>query len=302
MVSIFNNQLMPGLMITQAWPEVRGEAALTLAAFEKAVALDFFQAHQVVDVPGHETRMAIGSLMQQSGRILTYSLGRRQTIEGLNLASLDKQHRVETVRAVASYFDEALELQAPYVQVLSGLAPELETDRIRALAFLEESMKVLAEAAAQRNLILLIEPLDTAAHKKNALGSTRESVALLEAVGSPVLRLCFDTAHARLNGEDIESVLDIAAPYIEEFHFCNCVIDPEHALYGDHHIPFGAPGWLDTRAMAGIFKKGRAVGMWNASKPLRTFCEIRRPETISHTNIIRQYQTFLESAWERSFD
>jgi hypothetical protein len=96
-------------------------------------------------------------------------------------------------------------------------------------------------------ITLRIEPLDVSAHKKNTLGSTQEAIALCEAAerAGERVRLCFDTAHAILNGEDIEESIAAAGKWIEEFHLCNACITPGHALYGDRHIAPGEPGAFD---------------------------------------------------------
>ena len=61
---------------------------------------------------------------------------------------------------------------------------------------------------------LLLEPLDRLANKRNLLGPTDETLAMIQALRQAGVSISFawDAAHAALNEENLEQSLDAALP------------------------------------------------------------------------------------------
>ena len=109
----------------------------------------------------------------------------------------------------------------------------------------------------------MFEPLDRFAHKKRLVGPTDEAVALFARVRAdyPQFGFAFDTAHAALNEEQVLDALDLAGAQLVNVHLSNAVLDKHDALYGDHHIMPGAPGFLTIDKAADIIAATNRVGV-----------------------------------------
>ena len=266
-----------GVMISQASPRSRETEGQTLAALETALALGFFQAYQTVEVPFAAERRAIAQILRQQGLPLTCCYARVLNESGLSLSAADAALRERSVSTILSLLDDARELGADTVHVLSGPAPADEADRLDGLSRLAESMREICRAAAQPPALeVIVEPMDIRIHKKGCLGTTAEAVALVEQVrrDQPNVALVVDTAHMKLNGEDVVASLRSAKHCVVQLHFCNCVTEPAHSLYGDRHIPFGPPGWLDVQGIAAILAAGRDMEFLNPQARPGVFCEV----------------------------
>jgi len=269
--------LKPGLMISQVHPESRQREGETLRTLENALALGFFQAFQTVDVPYPSERKKIAQRIKENGLAMTYSLARIVYESRLNLASMDSALRRESVARIITGLEGAREQGAQFVQFVSGPAPVNPEHRGEALSRLNESLLEVCRAARyEPKLTVLIEPLDVFAHKKGALGYTKEAVALVKALRREAdnVGLCLDTAHMMLNGENVAESLKSARDETCEIHFCNCITDVGHPLYGDHHIPFGPPGVLDIEGIAAVLFQGHEIGFFSETKHPGAFCEV----------------------------
>jgi sugar phosphate isomerase/epimerase len=252
-------------MISNAWPEARLRPGGTLGAIEHVlVQHPFFEVLQTAEVASAEERRAIRARLSGTPRshAYTYTLTRGLVDAGLNLSSVEPGVRRRTCERVVRYLDEAREAGAGVVALISGGRPAPPVSREEGLRALAESLAIICPAARAAEVELVLEPLDYEAHKRATLGTIGEAVALcrrLVAQGLP-LSLCVDTAHVLLNREDPLAAVMESRAYLSEFHLCNAVLDPAHALFGDRHLPFGPPGVLDAaevgRIMAGLFRTG----------------------------------------------
>ena len=84
--------------------------------------------------------------------------------------------------------------------------PEVREEARRCLS---ESLGELAEAAAVYALRVVFEPVDRGVDQRGLVGRTAEGAALIESLRAvhPNLWLAWDTAHAALSGDDLETVL-----------------------------------------------------------------------------------------------
>ncbi len=291
----------PGVMISNAWPDSRETEGATFQAIESVFGdSDFFEALQVVDVPFASERRSIAALVKERGIPLTYTLTRVFAENGLNLSDLETANRERSWRAVVDRFDEAEATGAATVGVVSGARPAEGGRRAEALKALEDSLFHIAGAAADRPLNVLIEPLDYEAHKRCTLGKTEEAVDICRSIASrgPALGLCLDTAHMILNGDDVIESVEMARDFILEFHFCNCVTDRRHPLFGDRHLPFGPPGVVNTGVVAQKMAAMRHMGFLNPRDRPRVLCEVILNEGMTSMDVVRHCRKTLQAAWE----
>ncbi len=292
--------ITPGVMVSQLWPNSRETEGETLNAMKSVLKFGFYKAFQTVEIPYSDERKAIAELIEQSEATLTYCVSRVLNENKLNLSSLDAAVRRKSCEKVIACMNEAVESGANSISFISGPAPSDASVRKKALTCLTESLTTICkEAKAYSNLKVVIEPMDYFAHKKNTLGSIQESVEICTELKERELDLylCLDTAHTLLNGEEPVEALKLALPFVDEFHFCNCVTDRSHSLFGDHHIPFGLPGILDEKKITEIMQESLNIGFYHHSvKPL-VFCEVLNRTEEDQAILLSSYKNLLQHAW-----
>jgi sugar phosphate isomerase/epimerase len=289
-----------GVMISNAWPASRATEGATAAAIRDCLAaFPDVSVIQTVDVPFAAERREIRRLVAGSGRQHTYMLTRRLNEAGLNLSALDEKLRRQSCALVRDLLADAVELGAGTVGVISGARPAEPDRRAEALGRLAASLAEIGTAARERNLQVLIEPLDFEADKRATLGTAGEGTALcttLRSRGIPV-SLCLDTAHLLLNGENVVASVASALPVLAEFHVCNAVLDRDHPLFGDRHLPFGAPGVVDAELVAEWFRGLRQVGFLQEQQPRRLLCEVLKPAAQPSLDVVKDGLHLLYEGW-----
>ncbi|MEI3175372.1 MAG: hypothetical protein V8S96_02110 [Lachnospiraceae bacterium] len=75
----------------------------------------------------------------------------------------------------------------------------------------------------------------------------------------------WDSAHEALARIDLMKSLDLAAPYLGQFHLCDAIVDPKEPCFGDLHMDVArAPEWktegfFNTGGWSRNFKEGSIV-------------------------------------------
>ena len=99
-----------------------------------------------------------------------------------------------------------------------------------------------------------------------------------------------------LNGEDVISSVSAAIDYINEFHFCNPVLNSDDSLFGDMHIKFGEPGELDVQAVGHLMAQCHQVRFFSKSRRPKLFLEVwNRNDSVP--DLIRYCRQTLLDAW-----
>ncbi len=294
--------IRPGVMISNAWPQSRATAGATARAIASVLSEHpFFECFQTVDVPTAEERQEIRRLLRDHGHPLTYTLTRVLGERGLSLSSLDASNRALAREVVIAQMPAAVEAGAQALCVISGPRPRDPAARGDALAALEDSLARVCAAARETapGLEILIEPLDHSAHKRNTLGSTAEAVGICERLAARgiELELCVDTAHLVLNEESPVRAVTQARKHIAEFHFCNCCVDRSHPMFGDRHLPFGAPGVVDEAQIGAWMRQLRQLDFFNAATRPRVFCEVWKPDAMDSLAVVAHCEAALKNGW-----
>jgi sugar phosphate isomerase/epimerase len=290
----------PGLMISQTWPNSRERPGRTLEVIELTLKGEFFQALQTVEIPYADERRRVAGLLEAERLPLTYCITRVLNENGLNLSDLDEGNRRKSYEKAIRCLDDAREAGAVGMSFVSGAAPPDPRKRAEALVQLTDSLVHICRAArAEPVLKIVIEPLDFEAHKKATLGSIKEAIGICQAVEQEGLDLwlCLDMAHMLLNGEDPVESLAVAKAYVAEFHFCNCVLDPSHQLFGDWHLPFGPPGVVDVDSIANIMQRLVAINFFNTTDRPLIFCEVLKREQDESLAVMQHCRDTLQQAW-----
>jgi sugar phosphate isomerase/epimerase len=293
--SALSDVVRPGLMVPHLAPDSRGREGETLRLLEAGMAAEFFQAFMVLDCPCRVERRQIASACAAEDAALTYCLVRALNERGLNLSALDEPARQAAVDEVVARLDEAQELAAALVQIISGPAPDDPALRGEALRHLADSVDAICQAAGPA-LAISIEPLDVGANKRQTLGYTNEALELAEAVDG--LAISLDTSHMLLNGENITEALEAAGDRLGEFHICNCATDPASPFYGDLHVlALGPPGRLTVGDAADILAFGVERGVFTPERRIGLFYEVTNEMGDAAAAVEHNRQTLL-AIWE----
>ena len=291
----------PGILISNTWPRSREVEGETLWAIETVLEDGFFEAFQTVEVPYSGERKQIAKLLAEKGMPLTYCLTRVLNENHLDLSDLDEGNRRKSYEMVIRCLDDAREAGATSIAVISGPSPADPAQRAPSLQGLADSMIHICRAAeVTPALRVIVEPLDITAHKKRTLGFTSEVVGLCAAVRDEGMNLwaCLDTAHMILNGEDPIESLALAQPHVAEYHYCNAVTDVSDPFFGDHHLPFGAPGVVDIFTISGYMQRSMDLGFFDPENRPGIFCEVLRSEERDSLWVMQHCREALEGAWE----
>lgn len=120
---------------------------------------------------------------------------------------VDPAQHDEFLTAVAESLEAAKKIGSPPMIVASGFTRE----GVSPEEHFNEAVNVLKRAAAlaeAAGVRLVLEPLnDRVEHPGMYLVSTTLGLDIVEAVGSPNLRLLYDVYHSAVMGEDVETVL-----------------------------------------------------------------------------------------------
>ena len=289
----------PTCMISQYWPTSREKEGDTLAALQWVLEDEFFRAFQTVEVPYAAERKAIAKLLTPDKLYLDYCVARVLNDQQGNLSSLDQAQRQHSVQLVLDQLPDAAQIGASALSLVPGKRPAEWALREQALEALRQSMTEIISYATEHypDIRILLEPLDVKAHKKHSFGYIPDAQQLTAALQEQGLSLYInvDTAHCWLNEEDPVAMLQ-AVPKVLEFHFCNCVTDPDSELYGDHHIPLGEPGRMTHATMARMIAQLKETGFLNKQdKPYLLFEVIKPPAVDSQTHLRHCQQFFIDA-------
>ena len=181
--------------------------------------------------------------------------------QGLSLSSLDRMQRKRSMKLACELVHRAAECGATRIAFVSGSDPGA-AQREAAKSALGETLEQIGEVMSQYpQMIMQLEPLDRFAHKCQLIGPTAETLRWMQQLRRtcPRLYLAWDSAHVALNQEDPVSALQQSGSLVSQLHLANAILDPHDPGYGDHHMRFGAPGFLTAGRAAAIVTAARQL-------------------------------------------
>ncbi|WP_032093089.1 sugar phosphate isomerase/epimerase family protein [Necropsobacter rosorum] len=218
--------------------------------------------------------------------------------DNLNLASLDPALRKKSVRRAKQLVHLAAETGTGKLSIVSGAKPADAHLQHEAKKCLADSLIELSQETKQFRMVLQIEPLDCFAHKKQLIGLTGDTVDWIQQFRNecPNLYIAWDSAHTALNREDMIESLQTAAPFISQLHLSNAVLNCDDPLYGDFHMPLGAPGFLTEETVIPILTAAQQLTIPSVFDELTVAVEVRTTETDNLWQHEKQCRHFLNAA------
>lgn len=291
----------PSLLLSETHAALRARSGWLPAVVERVAAEGFFRHIEITEIVDPADRRALGPALRAGGLTATCWFSLLLGDRSLSLCALDEDERRSAVACVREQVPLVAECGVMAVAVGSGPDPGKGL-RVAATDQLRRSLCELWEAVqAFPGVHIVLEPLDREVHKKGLLGPTDETIALLNRVRAEGVdaRLCWDSAHAILCGEDPASSLELAAPLVCQVHLANPVLDPTHPRYGDHHIPPGLPGVFDAAVSTRLFARAVECGLCEDGLTC-VAVEMRSGPDDDPWDTVANCQAFLESTWPSS--
>ncbi len=154
--------------------------------------------------------------------------------EGLCLCHPNAEVRSRAVERLKGYVDAAAQLNAVLVVgLMQGLRSD-EPDEGAAAARIRACLGEVAERAAERNVSLVIEPVN---HLQVGFHHTADEVAaLVRGIDSPALGYMLDTIHMNIEERSIVETIRRHGPHIRHFHLCETNGGP----FGGGNLDFAA--------------------------------------------------------------
>ena len=241
----WENSLRLGVVHIMAYPDAQSGEQRFLDTVTALAEDDFFSLLELALVKDPTQRKAIRQLAEISHVSITYAAQAALLGQKLDVNSLDASERDKAIREVKICIDEASELGAERVSLLSGPDPGVPR-RDDATRVLVGSLKEICVYGEKKGLAITLETFDRDVEKKCLIGPAKEAAALARMVRRdfPSFGILYDMAHGPLLDEDPGSALAVLKDYLVHIHVGNCVKVVGNPAYGDKHPRFGVDGGL----------------------------------------------------------
>jgi len=256
-------KILPSMHFLENFMPIMENEKFAVDLLGQAADIEFYEAVELGFIKDTACRHAIRNIVENRGWQLTQWCSPVIADKGLSLSSLDPKERKKAIACAKELLAGIAETGARRCGLQSGPDPKTDELRVEAKKALLESCIELSEMAKQyEGMYLLFEPLDRFVHKKQLLGPIKEVTEWFANLKKECSNfyIHWDSAHEVLGGADLKESVTFAAPYLAQFHLCNCINDPQHPYYGDHHMDIGqAPdyktwGYLTPKVGAEILK------------------------------------------------
>ncbi len=238
-----HSYMQVGIVHFMAFPEcLKGEGPVydTVA---KIVEDDFFSAVEITWIKDPAERQRVKALLATSHMTVGYGAQPCLLSQKLNLNHFDPGERKRAVDQVKACIDEAAEVGASAVAVLSGGDPGER--REEAFRLLVDSVKELCGYAQAKGLRFILESFDSKYDKKCLIGPAKDALALCKAVRKEYkdFGIMLDLSHLPIQDEKPKKAFEtLKKENIAHIHIGNSVKQEGHPVYGDQHPRFGLPG------------------------------------------------------------
>jgi sugar phosphate isomerase/epimerase len=260
----------------------------------------FFEAVEVGPINDAAQRRECAALLRHCQMRVTFACQPLQLRLGLDLNSADKDQRRQAVEAILGCLDQAKELGAVRLALMSGknVPPHL---RPAAADCLINELRRICKAARERaGLPVILEIFDYDVDKKALVGPCALAAEVAAAVRAdfPDFGLLHDLSHMYLCHEEPASYLPLIRAHLAAIHLGNSVSDRAHPLHGDTHPLFGMPGTdSDVPQLRDFIRALFDIGYLKPGR--RTVCgfEIRPPQGTSPQTAIANMKRTWHQAW-----
>ena len=264
----------------------------------------YFDAIEVTWIRDKAMRSDAATLLRESGKTVAFGAQPVLLTQGLDLNHDDPWKRRDAVDGVKRVVEQAYELGAAGLAVLSGKDPGEEKRSAARDALVASLSEIAAELRAQGTMPLVLETFDRKPFGKNCLiGPSAEAVEIAKQMRErfPDFGLMIDLSHLPLLGETPTEAVETVRDYLVHAHMGNCVMrDPRHPMYGDAHPPFGDPaGENGVEQLADYLRALLDNGYLDRKNRRILSFEVCPYGDWMPENLLDQSKETLEAAWAR---
>jgi hydroxypyruvate isomerase len=157
--------------------------------------------------------------------------------ESIDVGFSDARRHAQLRDEVRGALELAVDEGVAFLAVASGNAPEPRA-AADGIAVCAEGLAPVADEAVAAGVPLLLEPLNTKVdHPGHECDTTLWGAAVIDAVGSPGLRLIYDVYHMQLMEGDLVRTLEANFDRIAHVHTAGC--PGRHELDDDQEVNWG---------------------------------------------------------------
>ena len=301
MTEPIQNYARIGLVHFMAYKACIGGEGPIVETLEKIALDSYFQVVEVTHMKDDKVRAQAADLLRSAHMDVAFGAQPILLVGKLDINSADESHRLKAVEAVQAGVDQAEELGAPGIALLSGPDPG-PADRDQGVDLLIDSLKRLCEYSATKKMSVALETFDRVPYGKNCLiGPNALAVEVSSRVRQeyPNFGIMLDLSHFPLQGEPTAYALSTVGEHLVHAHIGNCVMsNPEHPAYGDNHPRFGCEdGENDVAECVEFLGELLEMGFLDPVKrPILSF-EVSPLEGESPEIVIANAKRVLDEAW-----
>jgi len=247
-----------GIVHFKAFPQCVGGQGPILETLRKIAEDDFWTAVEVGWMKDVKVRHQASKLLEVSHLKVCYATQPRILGQKLNPSAFDAAVRAKAIDNVKRGIDEAYQLGASSVRVLSGKDPGDEKREEAKKIFIDTLKEWCEYAQQQGDIKIYMKIFDRDIDKAALIGHFKDAADVAEEVYKEYKNfgVLSDLSHFPLLRESPAEAIPLVMKYPMDFHIGNCVVaDKKHFLYGDLQPRFGvAGGELDTPDVRDYFK------------------------------------------------
>lgn len=234
--------MTPGVVSFKAYPEAMTGRSGTI--FDGVLQLskdDFFQAIEVGWMKDWNERDRVSKLLRTTEMDVAYATQPRTIREGLDLNTLEEDHRQASVEAIKEEIDRAIHLNASRLRLLAGKDPGVE-QREDAKHQLVESIDEICRYADDRSdITVTLKIFDRDIEKKSLIGTFDDTRDVADEISRDHdnFGILVDLSHFPLLDVEPEESIPKVEEHLTDFHLGTCVLERDHPAYGDKQPRFG---------------------------------------------------------------
>lgn len=298
----WNNYCTVSIVHFMAFPQIMGGEGPLVETVSRIAEDPFFGGIEIGWIKDPKVRADVKAVIDQTHIKVAHGAQSALLMQKLNLNHLDDAERQKAVTQVKANIDEAAEVGAKRVAILSGKDPG-DDDRPAALDALVASVKELCAYGKDKGIGVTLETFDRTIDKQCLIGPSDYAAEFASAVRAdyPDFGLMYDLSHQPLLFEESEPALTLLKDHLMHAHVGNCVVDPDTPGYGDLHPRFGWPGGCnDVQELVVFLRALFKVGYLAEGKdPLPWVGFEVKPQSEGETSeqIIASTKRVWEQAW-----
>jgi sugar phosphate isomerase/epimerase len=227
-----------------AFPQTMGGEGPIVETVTQLAEDDFFGAVEIGWIKDPAVRKQVRTILDASHLGVAFGAQSALLLQKLDLNSRDPEMRGRAIAQMKACIDEAVELGAKRLALLSGPDPGDE-HRDEALRLLLDSIHQICEYGRQGGVGITLETFDRRIDKKALIGPSDLAARFAAQVRQdyPDFGLMYDLSHQPLLEESALWALTQIKDHLKHAHIGNAVMrDPNHPAYGDAHPRFGIAG------------------------------------------------------------